>query len=68
MLLHDAEDMLNFTSGEERHMEKVSVAVTWHFSVLTIHMQIFKEIANSGVKIMHRSRWSASLCFTSLTA
>jgi len=35
VLLHNAEEMLNFTRGEEIHMEK-----------------IFKEIADSGVKII----------------
>ncbi|EJD08174.1 T-complex protein 1 [Fomitiporia mediterranea MF3/22] len=35
VLLHNAEEMLNFTSGEEKHMEKV-----------------FKEIADSGVKVI----------------
>ncbi|KAL5504564.1 CCT8 [Sanghuangporus vaninii] len=35
VLLHNAQEMLNFTSGEEKHMEKV-----------------FKEIADSGVKVI----------------
>ncbi|KAI5122338.1 hypothetical protein M0805_002505 [Coniferiporia weirii] len=35
VLLHNAEEMLNFTSGEEKHIEK-----------------IFKEIADSGVKVI----------------
>ncbi|PAV23175.1 T-complex 1 [Pyrrhoderma noxium] len=35
VLIHNAEEMLNFTSGEEKHMEK-----------------IFKEIADSGVKVI----------------
>ena len=35
VLIHNAEEMLNFTSGEEKHMEK-----------------IFKEIADSGVKLI----------------
>lgn len=35
VLIHNAEEMLNFTAGEEKHMEK-----------------IFKEIADSGVKVI----------------
>ena len=35
VLIHNAEEMLNFTSGEEKHLEK-----------------IFKEIADSGVKVI----------------
>ncbi|KAH8110559.1 T-complex protein 1 [Phellopilus nigrolimitatus] len=35
VLLHNAEEMLNFTSGEEKHME-----------------MIFKEIADTGVKVI----------------
>ncbi len=57
VLLHNAEEMLNFTRGEEIHMEKASEqSKTVIRNLLTyfvlFSLQIFKEIADSGVKII----------------
>lgn len=37
VLLHNAEEMLNFTSGEEKHMEKVSITSVIIKFVLTLN-------------------------------
>ena len=43
VLLRNAKEMLNFTSGEEKYMDKVSVAVTCPLSVPTMHMCRFSR-------------------------
>jgi T-complex protein 1 subunit theta len=51
VLLHNAEEMLNFTRGEEQQMERVCKIDVVEVGVL-IPPQIFKEIADSGVKVI----------------
>lgn len=57
VLLHNAEEMLNFTSGEEKQMEKVlttnhACSVLCMCTDICSRIQIFKEIADSGVKVI----------------
>ena len=53
VLIKNADEMLNFTRGEEKHMEKVGIQ-TRHASLSFAHCcsQIFKELADSGVKVI----------------
>jgi len=53
VLIKNADEMLNFTRGEEKHMEKVSIYVM-RICALFPHSrsQIFKELADSGVKVI----------------
>ncbi|KAJ8490116.1 hypothetical protein ONZ51_g2497 [Trametes cubensis] len=54
VLIKNADEMLNFTRGEEQHLEKVSS--TSHLCHASLRspkdVQIFKEIADSGVKVI----------------
>lgn len=51
VLIKSATDMLNFTEGEEKHMEKVSSSFILNYTLFNV-VQIFKEIVDSGVKII----------------
>jgi T-complex protein 1 subunit theta len=45
--------MLNFTRGEEKHMEKVCIPITYTRAPFPYsYSQIFKELADSGVKVI----------------
>lgn len=56
VLIKNADEMLNFTSGEEKYLEKVRlnhllrIIVSQAFHLL--YVQIIKEIADSGVKVI----------------
>lgn len=54
VLIKNADEMLNFTRGEEKHMEKVSIYImcTLWVPFPQSHAQIFKELADSGVKVI----------------
>lgn len=52
VLLKNAEEMLNFTTGEEKHMEKVGIQLSLDLCHSTPNAQIFKEIADSGIKVI----------------
>ena len=53
VLIKNADEMLNFTKGEEKHMEKVRILVTYTRAVsLLPRSQIFKELSDSGVKVI----------------
>ena len=54
VLIKNADEMLNFTRGEEKHLEKVIHPIIFYSLVLTppTYSQVFKEIADSGVKVI----------------
>lgn len=52
VLLKNAEEMLNFTTGEEKHLEKVSIIMCIEFLKTNSAIQILKEISDSGVKVI----------------
>jgi T-complex protein 1 subunit theta len=52
VLLKSAEEMLNFTRGEEQHLEMVSLPDFQVLIYTCLVSQILKEIADSGVKLI----------------
>lgn len=52
MLIKSADEMLNFTSGEEKHLEKVCASSRPLKTRSFLAPQIFQEIADSGVKVI----------------
>lgn len=52
VLIKNADEMLNFTRGEEKHMEKVHIRITYMRAVPHSRLQIFKELSDSGVKVI----------------
>jgi len=52
VLIKNADEMLNFTRGEEKHLEKVPLHLNSTNQSPNSPTQIFKEIADSGVKVI----------------